>query len=241
MLAGGVNAYFNVYNPPAGTSPYVVYCFAAVGFCMAALGTRFALMPAGVVRSISVLPPTSTNAAAATPSLASKVKAALTGTGTAKPTTSPPSTSPRVQLEIKVRRFTPLPFLPLKRLRVSPSDVVMKARLYNAPPAGAAAQKTAAERRAEEARRKAARQYELDHIMTAPFRDGARAAGTVMAGIRRGITGEGFAPLIVNGVKYKLDITSAYALDEGRALDRVVRIEEDASLHRLASRLFKRE
>lgn len=117
----------------------------------------------------------------------------------------------------------------------------MKARLYNAPPAGAAAQKTAAERRAEEARRKAARQYELDHIMTAPFRDGARAAGTVMAGIRRGITGEGFAPLIVNGVKYKLDITSAYALDEGRALDRVVRVEEDPSLHRLASRLFKRE
>ena len=234
VLAGGVNVWFNVYSPPEGTSPWIIWSFGAVGICMAALGTRFAMMPAAVVRSITILPSSataSTSAAAAAASPAASAKAAASAAA---------APSPRVLLEIKARRMAPFPFLPLKRLRVEPGSVSMKARLYNPPrtreptPAEAAAR-----REAEAARREAERQYERDHIMTAPFRHGAWAAGTVMSGIRRGLTGEGFAPLIVDGAHYKLDITNAYVLDEGRALDRVVRIDEDPALHRAAKLLYK--
>ncbi|KAI1452262.1 hypothetical protein F4805DRAFT_470994 [Annulohypoxylon moriforme] len=50
---------------------------------------------------------------------------------------------------------------------------------------------------------------------------------------RRGITGEGFAPIKINDVKYKLDITAADVLDEGRALDRIVRVETSPIVERL--------
>lgn len=156
--------------------------------------------------------------------------ASTTGTTTGTTTTTP-SAAPAapVLLEIRARRTTPFPFLPLKRIIVEPHQVVMKARLYNKHPAGGplsahAQAKSAAE---ERRRREAARQYERDHLMTAPFRHGAWAAGTVLAGIRRGLTGEGFAPVEVGRTKYKLDITGGYALEDGRALDRIVRVEEN--------------
>lgn len=49
--------------------------------------------------------------------------------------------------------------------------------------------------------------------------------GGILSNFRRGVTGEGFAPIEVDGLKFKLDITDAYVLEEGRALDRLVKIE----------------
>ena len=69
------------------------------------------------------------------------------------------------------RRSLPIPFLPLKRIRVEPQQVVMKARLYN-PRMEPSPQEKALQQREAEARRKARQQYERDHLMTAPFRDG---------------------------------------------------------------------
>ena len=243
VLAGGVNVWFNVYNPPEGTAPWIIWSFGAVGICMAALGTRFAMMPAAVVRSITVLPAPAAASASAAASPASKAKAAVSaaaGAAAAATATAASPAAPRVLLEIKARRMSPFPFLPLKRLRVDPGAVLMKARLYNPPPRAPTAAELAAQREADEARRAAERQYELDHIMTAPFRHGAWAAGTILSGIRRGLTGEGFAPLIVNGHRYKLDITKAYVLDDGRALDRIVRIDEDPELHRAAKLVYSK-
>ncbi|KAI1096423.1 hypothetical protein F5B19DRAFT_146073 [Rostrohypoxylon terebratum] len=51
-------------------------------------------------------------------------------------------------------------------------------------------------------------------------------SGGFLKSCRRGVTGEGFAPIEVDGLKFKLDITDAYVLEEGRALDRLVRIEK---------------
>ncbi|RYP41166.1 hypothetical protein DL767_001170 [Monosporascus sp. MG133] len=224
VMAGGVNMWFNVYNVPEGTSYWVSYVFGAVGFMMAALGARFAMMPASIVRSITVLP-----AAAATTTTAQSAKAGAGAAAKAAPAARP------VLLEVRARRTSPFPFVPLKRMQVEPQQVVMKTRLFTPAKTEPSPYEKIVMKREEERRRKEAQQYERDHLMTAPFRDGARAAGTIFAGIRQGLTGEGFVPIEVNGEKYKLDVTGAYALEDGRALDRIVKIEEDPGMVRLAS------
>ncbi|RYP79397.1 hypothetical protein DL769_002981 [Monosporascus sp. CRB-8-3] len=222
VMAGGINVWFNVYNVPEGTSFWVSYVFGAVGFMMAALGTRFAMMPASIVRSITLLPA----AAAAT------AQSAKAGAGAAAKAAS---AARPVLLEVKARRTSPFPFVPLKRMQVEPQQVVMKTRLFTPPKTEPSPYEKIVMKREEERRRKEAQQYEMDHLMTAPFRDGARAAGTIFARIRQGLTGEGFMPIEVNGAKYKLDVTGGYALEDGRALDRIVKIEEDPGVVRVAS------
>lgn len=223
-LFGGaaVNSIVNVFNLPEGVPEWVAFPFGFVSVMMAVVGARFAMTPAGVVQTIKVLPAVSS--ASAGPS-----KATPKPLPSATSAISPVSPS-RAQLEVMVRRTTPVPGLPLQRILCEPHEIIMKARMYNRPPPtltpmeqAFADQKTAAQKQAEI-------EYEKTHIMTAPFRHGWWALKTFFVSIRQGLTGEGFAPIEVKGVKYKLDITDGYALDEGRALDRIVQIDEDRSV-----------
>lgn len=211
VTAAAFNLYFNVYNVPDGTSPVVVAGMGLVGILMTGFGTRFALMPAGVIRSIKVLP-------------ARKVK----GPG--------PAVVAPVRLEIEARRNVPFPFVPLRRFEADPNDVVMKAAMYNRNKKTRSEHKKILMKQEEEARLKKEREYEMNHLMTAPFRHAGQAVSKVFASLQRGLTGEGFAPIVIGGVKYKLDIRSAYALEEGQALDRIVKIEKDPAIARLAAR-----
>ncbi|KAI8966834.1 hypothetical protein F5Y11DRAFT_5557 [Daldinia sp. FL1419] len=204
--AAAINIIVNVYSLPEGLHWIVSVGFGAMGLLLAAAGTRFALMPAGMIRSIKVLPARSLKA----PSQAAKANA---------------SGNVPVRLEIEVRRSVPIPGLPLRRIQVDPNDVVMKAPLYNRKAPMSEYEKML-QKKQEELRRKQEREYEMNHLMTAPFRHGKQVFGQLFRSFRRGLTGEGFAPIIVNGVKYKLDITAAYVLEEGRALDRIVKIEK---------------
>ncbi|KAI1492160.1 hypothetical protein F5X96DRAFT_628002 [Biscogniauxia mediterranea] len=209
MSVGGVNHWINVYNIPPGLPWWVPYGFGVVSFCMAIPATVFALRPAAVVRSVKVLPTRATQGS----SVANKAHSA------AQP----------IQLEIMARSHIPLPGLPFKRIVVEPHQVVMKARMYN--PKLSEHEMKQAEKEKEE-RRKAERQYDMDHLMTAPFRHAKWAISTIFHGLRRGLTGEGFAPIWVKGIRYKIPISDAYVMDNGRALDRIVRIEESESLVR---------
>ncbi|KAI0115058.1 hypothetical protein F4814DRAFT_418116 [Daldinia grandis] len=204
--AAAVNIIVNVYNLPEGLHWIVSVGFGMMGLLLAACGTRFALMPAGMIRSIKVLP-------------ARSVQVSNPAAKTATPENLP------VRLEIEARRTVPFPGAPLRRIQVDPSDVVMKAPLYNrkAPPSD---YEKMLMKKQEEVRRKQEREYEMDHLMTAPFRHGKQVFSMLFKNFRRGLTGEGFAPVTINGVKYKLDITSAYVLEDGRALDRIVKIDK---------------
>ncbi|XXH04669.1 hypothetical protein Hte_011088 [Hypoxylon texense] len=219
--AAAVNIWLNVFNVPDGTNPVVQVGMGLVGILMAGFGTRFALIPAGAIRSIKVLP-------------ARAVKA----TGPAGSRVSPAAVP--VRLEIEARRNAPFPFVPLRRFQADPNDVVMKARMYNRKTAPSEHEKILMKQE-EEARLKKEREYEMNHLMTAPFRHAGQAASKVFASLRRGLIGEGFAPIVIGGVKYKLDITLAYALEEGRALDRIVKIEEDPIVARLAAEARSQE
>jgi len=73
----------------------------------------------------------------------------------------------------------------------------------------------------EEERRARVLAYDREHIMTAPFRHASRAFYELFKAVGRTWTREGFVKLGVKGRKYKFDVTSGWALDGGRALDRL--------------------
>ncbi|KAF2972804.1 hypothetical protein GQX73_g819 [Xylaria multiplex] len=206
--SAGINSWFNVFNLPPGLSPWVPVGFGVISFVFAAIGTLFALRPSSIIRSIKVLPyPTSQQASDPSPR--------------------------RVMLEVIARRISPIP-LPPKRFQVEPENIVLVNRMQHRPVVLSREQMTA--KKLEDAeRRKQEREYEMNHLMTAPFRDAGRASSTLLGNIRRGLTGEGFAPVFINGVRYKLDIEGGYALENGQVLDRLVKIQPDQQLARIQS------
>ncbi|KAI1450836.1 hypothetical protein F5Y02DRAFT_366058 [Annulohypoxylon stygium] len=171
IIGAGANFMVNVFYAPEGIHYLVPFAMSLVGIAMTVIGTKFALNPAGVVRSIKILP---------AKAVQSSNPAATTGV----------PLSPPVKLEVEVRR--PIPFT-YHRYEVDPKSIVMPAPLYN-------------------------RKEHNDDESILP-------RGGILSNFRRGVTGEGFAPIEVDGLKFKLDITDAYVLEEGRALDRLVKIE----------------
>ncbi|KAI1082309.1 hypothetical protein F5B20DRAFT_532933 [Whalleya microplaca] len=213
IAGAGLNSWVNVYNIPEGIHSLVPVAFGVVSLVMAALGTKFALMPAYNIRSIKVLP--------------------FPRSATRKSQTA--ASLPPVRLEITARRNLPIPGLPFQRIEVDPSAVVMKVPMFHRK-SGLTDSEKARLKKEEEIERKRQREYEMTHIMSAPFRHMASAMSTLFASLRQGLTGEGFAPIYIDGIRYKLDITEGYALEQGRALDRIVRIERDPALDKLIAR-----
>ncbi|KAI1267337.1 hypothetical protein F5Y18DRAFT_379905 [Xylariaceae sp. FL1019] len=207
-----VNSWFNVYNLPEGVSPFVPVGFGIVAIAFTALGTLFALRPSLIIQSIKILPSSQTKAPQTTPGL------------------------PQVMLELVVRRNAPFP-LPFHKMRVRPDEVVLPNRMMQRQPVLTEQQKDA-QRLADIKRRREEREYEMDHIMTAPFRDGGKAGSMIWTSIRRGLTGEGFMPVFVQGTQLKLDINGGYALENGQALDRIVKIEPNLDRAQLSSKGF---
>ncbi|KAI0128613.1 hypothetical protein BJ170DRAFT_336571 [Xylariales sp. AK1849] len=215
MGAAGINVYFNVYNVPPGVPAWTGYAFGSLGLVLAILGMNFALMPSGIVRMIRVLP-----AAAVEASSASKTA----GAGLSK-----------VKLEVVARRLSPLPGLPLKRMVVEPKDIVLNTRMYSPKLAPTEIEKLRMNQEWAK-RKKAQKEYDDIHRMTVPFRDAKWALSTIFSSIRRGLTGEGFARIEVGGTKYRLDIQHGYVFEDGRPLDRLVKIEPAQKTTPLLSR-----
>jgi hypothetical protein len=190
---------------PEGVSQWVGVGFGVISIIFSVLGTTFALRPASIIRAIKVLP-----------------SAAVKG-----------GTPQRVMLEVTARRKAIIP-LPPKRIQVTPEEIVMANRMCLRPVIPS--QEELAAKKIEEAkRRQAEREYELNHLMTAPFRDARKAGFTLLENLQRGLTGEGFAPIYIKGEMYKVDVLGGYALEGGQVLDRIVRITPNPKLAAIQS------
>ncbi|KAK6194026.1 hypothetical protein LQW54_011875 [Pestalotiopsis sp. IQ-011] len=199
------NIIFNVYNPPPGVPEWTAYAFGSVGIMLATLGMNFMLKPSNIVRRIRVLPNEPAAAAAAT-----------------RASYSAPQ---KIQIEILSRKLSPVPGIPLKRTVAAPHDVVLSAKMYNPRPFGAAPESVMAQEWAEKNKARAA--YDKQNPGTAGFRSVSWAFSGFFHSIRRGLTGEGFAPIEVNGQRLKLDISQGFVLDDGKAMDRILKIKEE--------------
>ncbi|MBE3050081.1 hypothetical protein IMZ48_47790 [Candidatus Bathyarchaeota archaeon] len=129
--------------------------------------------------------------------------------------------TPRLNLEVTVK--STLPFVKPAVLVVPCGDVALKSRIVAPMEFMSPLEKV--ERKKEEAVAKEnKRKYEMAHLFTAPFRHAGRGARSAIRGTTQLFTGGGFGSLNVDGKSYRLDVTNAWMLDEGRALDRLVRV-----------------
>lgn len=217
-----VYQYWSIYlHPPEGLAWWVPHAFGVVCLFMSGMGGWFLLGTSRIVRSID---------AVSVASAMAKGKGKGKGKGSLPRglTASPQTTSP-IYLEIQTQRMMPL--MPRKRINLWPQQVQIPFRVADAVAAREAGAmlgqpqslkaRVKAERAAKEARERE-RQHTLNNIMTAPFRDAKKAMGIMASGIARAFNREGFAKIKVNGSNYKFDVSGGWAMDNGRALDRVL-------------------
>ncbi|KAL2156016.1 hypothetical protein VTH82DRAFT_760 [Thermothelomyces myriococcoides] len=209
-----------ILHPPEGLMWWIPHAFGAILVFMAGMGAYFVMGAGRIVRSIEAVP-------------AAAVAKQLAASSTGATTTSP------IYIEVATRRIAP--FLPPKKHLLPPEEVQLPFRMYSVFSASrtselatggaqrpmSLAERVRAERAAREAKR-AERQYTMDHILTAPFRDARKAFGIAWAGIKRSFHREGFAKIRLGKQEYKMDVTGGWALDDGRAMDRLLPIRPNA-------------
>ncbi|KAI9800196.1 MAG: hypothetical protein M1825_004180 [Sarcosagium campestre] len=130
--------------------------------------------------------------------------------------TSPPS----VKVEIGLRRWLPIPFLKPRVVHALPAKLSLNPRLHvPAPPRPRPSDVLREEQRQLE--------YEREHLFSAPFRHFGQALKHGFNATRRVWTREGFSHVRVQGQKgiMKLDRQGGWALDEGKALDRLLNVK----------------
>ncbi|KXX73901.1 hypothetical protein MMYC01_209432 [Madurella mycetomatis] len=208
-----VYQYWSIYlSPPDGLSWWVPHAFGIICVFMAGMGGYFIMGAGRIVRSIEAVPTASI----------------------AKLATKTPVQSP-IMIEVATSRMAP--FLRSKKTLLQPDEVQLPFRMYGV--FGMLNHDAAAQRplsmiervRAERAAREArilARKHAMDHILTSPFRDAAKAFGGVWAGIVRSFNREGFAKVKLGSQLYKLDVMGGWALDSGRAIDRLLPVRPNA-------------
>ncbi|KAM7202331.1 hypothetical protein V8F20_004498 [Naviculisporaceae sp. PSN 640] len=209
--------YWEVYlHPHEGLATWVPHAFGVICIFMTAMGLYFVMGTQHIVRSIEVVPR----------ALLSKKQL----------TTLPKSAAAETPILIQVSMQRPFPFLPQKKKLYTPEEIQLPFRMHGVlgnlvqgqipetPKQVTMVESVRAERAAREARAREI-QFRRDHILTSPFRDGAKVgkqvAGSVWSSIKRPFFREGFAKILLGKREYKLDISGGWALDDGRALDRL--------------------
>ena len=132
-----------------------------------------------------------------------------------------------LELEIELRKMIPLPFLKPRKLYIKPEDIVIRSPLVRPPARKLTPVETYELMLHEKEEKRKALEYEQTHIMSAPFRHMSKLLFNLFKAIARAWTREGFAKLRANGQTYKLDVTGGWALDGGKALDRLVTLKPD--------------
>ncbi|KAK6210307.1 hypothetical protein QIS74_11891 [Colletotrichum tabaci] len=208
----GINYYTMLLNPPEDIAAWVPHAFAVICVAMAGFGSYFFYNTHNIVRLVRAVP-----TALLTPSTRGVPFGAALN----------PKTTP-VHLEITCKRMLPGR---AKVLVVPPEQVSMPGRIVVAQAAATAtrtpylspAQERAASRQ-KKAQAQAEWEYDKNHLMTVPFRHAGKGFKAAWYGVRRAITKEGFMKMEAGGHKLKLDVASGWALDDGRAIDRLVKI-----------------
>jgi hypothetical protein len=197
----GYNFNAHYMHPLPNLSTWVPAAFGVVCFGMACFGGYLVLGPARLIKTITAIPSSGQ---------------ALTKVGAGK-------NGPGLAIEIELRKMLPIPFFPARKVVARPEDLTLNRRIY-VPPVDP--RQSAVERLEE--RRRLEREQEEERrksIWWRPFRDANRAFHKLFRAMRLVWTRDSFLELAVKGSKYKLDVGGGWGLDEGRALDRLVRLK----------------
>jgi hypothetical protein len=122
-----------------------------------------------------------------------------------------------LNIQVELRKMLPVPFFPARKIIATPDEITFNHRLV--APRMPAAEKIEMEK--EEYRKKKINSEKS--ILTLPFRQLNVLFYNLFKAAVRTWSREGFLELGIRSKVYKLDVTGGWALDEGRALDRLIR------------------
>ncbi|TVY89900.1 hypothetical protein LAWI1_G006172 [Lachnellula willkommii] len=203
FIVHGGYALFVYYEEREGLSTWTRYAFAVGSVFMGGFAGYLVLGPSMMIKSISAIPRNVTRTLG-TPAAGGSI--------------------PELQLEVELRRM--VPFLATKKVYIKPQELVLPVPLGPTP----AQRLTPAEIKRMNAEKKLRRQQDLEyqrsHLMTLPFRQMSRGFFSLFQNTRRAFMREGFLKVQVKQRTCKLDITGGWALDDGKALDRLVGVKK---------------
>ena len=189
----------SVIYQPEGVAQWIGGVYSVVYGLLGAMSFYTLAKTANIVRSIRVLPS----------QMASKPGAI-------------PSSSPEPQLEVTVKRM--LPMLKPKVVMADLSNVSLKSR-FALPSQYVPQLRRVGMEQAEKARKEALRKFDMEHLLTMPFRRIARVFISIFRGTKAAWTDSGFGTIRVNGKSYKVDVTQGYAHDGFKTLERLVPVD----------------
>lgn len=204
-----------ILHPPEGLMWWIPHAFGVILVFMAGMGAYFVTGTGRIVRSIE---------AVSASALAAAAVKQIAGAGAAA------GSSP-VYIQVTTRRMAP--FMPPKKHLLRPEEVLLPFRMYSVfggemgQKAMSMAERVRLERAAQEAKI-AERKYTMDHLLTAPFRDARKAFSGAWEGIVRSFNRGGFVKIQLGKQDYKLDVAGGWALDGGRAMDRLLPVRPNA-------------
>jgi len=198
-----VNFWTNSISTNEGLATWVPTAFAGISFFMAAIGTWLVLGPARLIKTITAIP--------------KNANAISTAIGKAA--------TPELLIEVELRKMFPLPFFPARKLYVKPEEIVLPFLIAPPPAKNLTPADLRQIRVEEEAEREKLEAFYRSHYLTFPFRRMSRALFRLFKGIGRTWHREGFMKVQVKGTSYKMDVTGGWALESGRALDRLAKVK----------------
>ncbi|KAH7170323.1 hypothetical protein EDB81DRAFT_160866 [Dactylonectria macrodidyma] len=185
---------------PEGVPQWVGYVFSASYILLGSMGLYLITKTPNIVSRIRVLP-------------AQVAKLA--------PTAASAGATP-LQIEVTVKRMMPL--LEPKVVTTTLDKVTLKSR-FSLPEEFVPELRRLEIKRAEEAKRKALHKFDMDHLLTMPFRQIGRGFAGMFNGIKSAWTDMGFGLIKVDGKQYKVDVTKGFAHDGFRTLENLVEIQ----------------
>ncbi|CAI6088908.1 unnamed protein product [Clonostachys chloroleuca] len=199
----------SVVSQPEGVPSWVSWVYGASYALLTGMGFFLISKTPNIVSSIRVLP------AAAAKSAPANVPAAARRAPSAPSAAAP-------TMEVTVQRMVPL--LQPKVLRVPLDKVSLKSRLSLPDEYVPELRRKELARRAEQ-EQVALRRFDMEHLLTMPFRRMGRALKALFRGVRSAWTDMGWGVMTVDGKNYKVNVEKGFAHDGFRTLERIVPID----------------
>ncbi|KAM0238800.1 hypothetical protein ACHAPO_003774 [Fusarium lateritium] len=193
----GLTAPYAVQQPE-GVPQWIGLVFGTAYLLLASMGTFMITKTPNIVGKIRILPTQAPKLAAATPGPAP------------------------IHVELTIKRMVPM----LKpKVIVAPLNEVTLASRFSLPEEYVPGLRRIELEQKTEAQRKALHKFDMQHLFTMPFRRMGRAVSAMFNGVKSAWTDMGFGIIIVDGKKYKVDVTKGYAHDGFKTLEKLVEIK----------------
>lgn len=126
-------------------------------------------------------------------------------------------------MEVTVNRV--LPFIQPKVVTTSLDKVHLASR-FSLPDEYVPELRRQEQLRNEERKKKELKKFDMDHLLTMPFRRLGRAFASMFRGVRAAWTDMGYGVIVVDGKSYKVNVVKGFAHDGFRTLERIVPVKE---------------